>query len=88
MMPKNSEHDQIAGMLASLPEYEPDRQCSEQIRMRCHAALRARRREMETAGVAAETPSWQLVLESAAVAAVCLGYLTEVARHALDLYGF
>ena len=87
MIPKDSQHDQIAGMLAGMPDFEPDRQCRERIRGRCHAALLARRMESETTPVRRTARSWRLVLETAVVATACAGYLTEVARRALDLYG-
>jgi hypothetical protein len=87
MMPMDFQHDREASLLASLPDYEPDRQCSDRIRGRCHAALAARRREMEAPRVRAEARSWRVVFESAVVVALGAGYLTEVARHALAIYG-
>lgn len=88
MIPMDFNNDPESNLFARLPDHEPDRQCSERIRGRCHAALLARRMESATTPVRTTARSWRLVFETTVVAAACAGYLTEVARRALDLYGF
>jgi hypothetical protein len=73
-------------MLASLPDYEPDRQCTRRIRERCHAAVLAGRSDAKARPFRVEDRPWRLGFEFAAIAAVCAVYLAEVARHALVLY--
>lgn len=77
--------DQIARMLASLPDLEPDPQCTGRIRKRCHAVL-SRQRDRRSFRMG--TRSWRLVFGPAAVAVLCSVYLVEVLRHALAVYGF
>lgn len=88
MMPMDFRHHQESRMLAGLPAYEPDRQCSDRIRSRCHGALLAKRKRAEVAPIPVEARSWWQVLESAVVAVVCAVYLSEVVRRAMGLYGF
>lgn len=88
MTPMDFKDNQESRMLAGLPSYEPDQQCSDRIRDRCHAALMAKRKQAEEAPARVVTLSWRLVVESAVVAFVCAAYLSEVVRRAMALYGF
>ena len=88
MMPMDLRHNQESRMLAGLPAYEPERQCSERIRGRCHVVLLAKRKRAEVAPISAEARAWRYVFESAVVAVVCAVYLSEVLRRAMALYGF
>ena len=88
MMPMDFRHRQESRMLAGLPAYEPERQCSDRIRGRCHVVLLAKRKRAEVAPIPAEARSWRHVLEFAVVAVVCAVYLSEVVRRAMALYGF
>ena len=88
MMPMDFRHHQESRMLAGLPAYEPERQCSDRIRSRCHGALLAKRKWAEVAPIPIVARSWRQVFESAILAVVCAGYLSEVVRRAMALYGF
>ena len=88
MMPMDYRHHQESRMLAGLPAYEPERQCSDRIRGRCHAVLLAKRKRAEAGSIPEEARSWRHVFEFAAVAVVCAVYLSEVVRRAMALYGF
>jgi hypothetical protein len=87
MMPMDFRHDQESRMLAGLAAHEPERQCSDRIRGRCHVVLLAERRRAEVASIPAQVRSWRHVFESAVVAVVCAVYLSEVVRRAMALYG-
>ena len=87
MIPMDSGLHEESRMLAGLPAHEPERQCTDRVRARCHAVLLARRRRTELAPVPPELRPWRLVFEPAVVI-VCTGYLAEVVRRALALYGF
>ena len=84
----NYDDDPASSMLATLPDYEPDRQCTDRIRERCHAALLAGPREAKVRPFRVGARSWRLVFESATIAALCAVYLMEVARHTLVLCRF
>ncbi len=71
--------------LGELPAAEPDIARTEHIRKRCHAHLaRHKRRSLLSTTPTGEriAPVWQ-----SAIAVLALGYLTEVIRFALDVYG-
>jgi len=84
MMPMDFPDQPESRLLAGLTAYEPDRQCSDKIRTRCHAALLTKRKR----AMPVEVRSWRLVFECSTVAVACVVYVLEVARRALSLYGF
>ncbi len=87
MTPTDFRHHDESRMLAGLPAYEPDLQCRERIRSRCHAAILAGRKKAETRLVEDHARVWHHAFELTAVATVCAGFLVEVARRAITLYG-
>ena len=88
MTPMDFKGQEASTMLAGLPIHEPSLQCSERIRGRCHAVLHAKRKRAEAPPEAARSVRWRHVLESAAVAVLCAGYLSEVVGRAIALFGF
>jgi hypothetical protein len=86
MKPKDFMDDDLMRMLDGLPDYEPDPAHSRRVRARCHAALQARRRAAALSP--APVLAWRLALEFTAIGFVCAGFLTDVVRRALALYGF
>jgi hypothetical protein len=85
MTPWEFRESEEGRLYAGLTAYEPDPEHAERVRARCHAALRARRRALDPPP--ASVPTWRLALEFTAIGVVCLGFLTEVVRRALALYG-
>ena len=79
--------DPCLQMLAGMTVYEPDRQISERIRVRCHAGI-ARRRRVGAFLLPAVDLFCRRFLEPALIALGCIVYLSEVLRRALALYGF
>lgn len=88
MTPQDFRQHRELLMLASLPAYEPERECRERIRARCHAALQARRLSMAPSPVSARSHTWRRSLEFVATTVVCAGFLAEVLRRAMTVYGF
>jgi len=79
--------DPVMQALAGLPVREPDRRRAERTRARCRAAIeRQLAKDLFLDRVA--TSFSRRILEPALVAALSAVFLIEVARRALQLYGF
>jgi hypothetical protein len=77
--------DRLVRQLAALQPAAPDAARSARTRLRCRAVL-ARQRAESTPRSVAVAAGWQRI-ESALVTAGCVGYLTDLVRRALTLYG-
>ena len=73
--------DPLLGMLANLPQAEPDLARAERVRRRCHAILATRRKPR------ASRPGEGMRLEETLLAGLGAVYLVETVRQALLLIG-
>jgi hypothetical protein len=87
MMSDEPMGDPVMEELAGLTRLAPDERRAERTRGRCRAALaRGRRRGRESSRGACQARG--RLLGPVLIASVCIVYLSEVARRALQLYGF
>lgn len=87
MIEENFHYDPCLQALAGLTAYEPEPECADRIRERCHARLTGKRQARGFPSTA-DSGIFPCILEASLVAVACLLFLSEVVHRALRLYGW